>query len=125
MSRAKGKAVAYKGVIDLINTVYTQTFATANDTHAARTAAALTDNTTGEAPDGTIADVAVIALSTSDTYTDAAVNAAVNAVVDDVINAIGEIADQINKLTVDQANTAQFLNQLVDDLQAVDMIQVA
>lgn len=125
MSRAKGKAVAYKGVIDLINTVYTQTFATADNTHAARTAAALTDNSGGEAADGTIAEIADIALSTSDTYTDAAVNSAVNAAVEDISNAVKELSDQINKLIADQADTAAFLNQLVDDLQAVDMIQVA
>ncbi len=99
------------------STAITQTYSTADATHAARTAAALTDNTSGAAPDGTIADVANIALSTADTYTDTAVNNAVNAVVSDVKDAIGELADQINKLVSDQADTASFVNAVVDDLQ--------
>ena len=105
---------------------YTQTFSTANKTHANRTAAALTDNSGGSAsPGGTIAAIADIAISTSggNTYADAATNTAVNAVVDDIANAVEELADQINKLVVDQADTAQVANSLIDDLQSLGLFQ--
>lgn len=60
---------------------------------------ALTDNAGGSAsPTDTIAEIADIALSTSDTYTDAAVNAAVNAVVDDCANAIEVLAAKVNEI---------------------------
>jgi len=110
-------AVTPKGALRL-DTTYTQTYSTANATHANRTAAALTDNSGGEAADGTIAEIADIALSTSDTYTDSAVNTAVNAAVDDASNAVKELSDQINKVIADQVDTAQLLNSLIDDLQA-------
>ena len=105
---------------------YTQTYATANKAHANRTAAALTDNAGGTAtPNGTIDAIADITISTSggNTYADAATNTAVNAVVDDVANAVEELADQINKLIVDQADTAQVANSLIDDLQALGLFQ--
>lgn len=60
---------------------------------------ALTSNLGGsESPDGTISAIADIALSTSDTYTDAAVNAAVNAVVDDVENALEEVVAKLGEI---------------------------
>jgi hypothetical protein len=37
-------------------------------------------------------------------------------------NAVKELSDQINKLIVDQADTAQFVNALVDQLQARSVI---
>lgn len=46
--------------------------------------------------DGTLADVADIALSTTDTYTDAAVNAAVNAAVADVNLQLKELQTKLN-----------------------------
>lgn len=68
------------------------------------TTAALTDNSGGsESPDGTISEIEDIALSTSNTYTDAAVNAAVNAVVDDCANAIEELAAEHAKVVTDLA----------------------
>ena len=105
---------------------YTQTYATANKTHANRTAAALTDNSGGSAsPGGTIAAIADIAISTSggNTYADAATNTAVNALVDDAANAIEECAAQINNLVADQADTAQIVNSIIDDLQALGLVQ--
>ena len=103
---------------------YTQTYSTANKTHANRTAAALTDNSGGgDTPDGTIGEIVNINLSTSNTYTDSAVNGAVNAVVDDAANAIEECAAQINNLIADQADTAQIVNSIIDDLQALGLVQ--
>jgi hypothetical protein len=150
-------------------TALTQTYSTADATHAARTAAALTegagaiggtsdgdlpsltataatltDNSGGaDTPDGTIAVIADGVLSTSDTYTDAAVLVTVDAIVDDCANAVEECADQINKLIadnvalraairenseminatiVDQADTAQFVNTMADDLQTMQAL---
>ena len=48
--------------------------------------------------DGTIADVADIALSTSDTYTDAAVNAAVNGAVLDLNLQLKELQTKMNAI---------------------------
>ncbi len=102
----------------------TQTYSTADKTHANRTAAALTDNSGGaDTPDGTISEIADIALSTGDTYTDGAVNTAVNAVVDDCANAVEECADQINKVIADQIDTAKLLNSVIDDLQGLGLLQ--
>ncbi|MDF1666381.1 MAG: hypothetical protein P1V97_31825 [Planctomycetota bacterium] len=80
---------------------YTQTYSTADRTHAARTAAALTENggAIGGTNDGDLPDLS---------SPDAATNAA----------AIREIAIALNKLVVDQADTAQVVNAVVDDLQA-------
>jgi len=50
--------------------------------------------------DGTIADVADIALSTSDTYTDAAVNAAVNAAILDLNLQLKELQVKMNAILV-------------------------
>ena len=62
--------------------------------------AALTDNSGGSAtPGGTIAEIANIALSTGDAYTDAAVNTAVNAVVDDCANAVEELSAKVNAIS--------------------------
>lgn len=89
----------------------------------ALTSAALTDNSGGsDTPDGTIAEIANIALSTSNTYTDAAVNAAVNAVVDDCANAIEECADQINKLVADVASLHASLSSVIAKLEAAGII---
>ena len=99
----------------------TQTFATTSSTHAARTAATLTDNGGGAAANGTIDAIADIALSTGDTYTDSAVNTAVNALVTDTKDAVKELSDQINKLIADQVNSAQVLNLVIDDLQALGL----
>lgn len=59
--------------------------------------AKLTDSSTGSA-DGTVAEVADIALSTTDTYTDAAVNNAVNTALGTVNDNMAEMATRINQL---------------------------
>lgn len=83
---------------------YTQTYATPTRTHAARTAQALTDNSGGTAAD-TIPDVPAA-------YDEAT-----------VANIIASLVDEINKLRADQINTAQVLNQALDDLQANGLLQ--
>jgi hypothetical protein len=50
------------------------------------------------ATDGTIVDVAAIALSTSDTYTDAAVNTAVNTAITSVNLQLKELQDKVNDI---------------------------
>jgi hypothetical protein len=87
----------------------TQTYATTSATHAARTAAALTDNGGGAAADGTIAVITNAANAGS-------------ADVAPVADAIAELSDQISKLVTDQTNTAQVLNDLIDKLQTVGLI---
>ena len=100
----------------------TQTFSTVDATHALRTAAALTDNTTGAAPDGTIADLTAFAASVAwdgaTVFPSAADEAAIALIVTQTRDAVGELADQINKVIADQVDTASFLNSLVDALQA-------
>lgn len=77
---------------------YTQTYATATRTHAARTAASLTDNTGGTA------NTTVAAVSGSGD--DATIN-----------DNFADLAVMINNLIADNQNTAQVVNQLLDDLQ--------
>lgn len=90
---------------------------------ASVTAAALTDNSGGsDTPDGTIGQIADIALSTSDTYSDSAVNTAVNAVVDDCANAIEECAAQINALVADVTELQTQLNALIAALKAANLV---
>lgn len=88
---------------------FTQTYATADATHGARTAAALTDNSGGTATT-TLADV-----------TEA--NNAGSADRVPTEDAIASLAAQCNALRVDQLDTAQFLNSLVDALQAQGIIR--
>lgn len=81
-------------------TAYTQTYATADRTHAAPTAATLT-----------MADGA----GTNDNTIDAVTGDA------SVIAAFQEVVDEINKLIADVADTKQMVNSLVDDLQALGL----
>lgn len=57
----------------------------------------LTNSTSGTT-DGTVGPVADIALSTSNTYTDAAVNAAVNAAIAEVNNDLSELTTKLNEI---------------------------
>lgn len=79
---------------------YTQTFATADKTHAARTATAVT-NAFGTA-NGTFEDTS---------GTSAA-----------IANNFAECSTSINALIADLADTAQLVNSLVDDLQALGLV---
>lgn len=58
---------------------------------------ALTDSTGGTA-NNTVAAVADIALSTADTYTDAAVNTAVNAAIATVNDDLADLAGKVNEI---------------------------
>jgi len=80
---------------------YTQTYATADRTHAAPTAAALTVSDGAGTNDNTIGAI------TGDAS---------------VIAAVQEIADEINKLIADVADVKQMVNAIVDDLQAFGLV---
>lgn len=93
---------------------FTQTYATADRTHAARTAAALTDSVAGSV--GTtlsaIPDPALAPLSATVLRDDL-----VNNVLPKIRNALSSIADQVNKERTDALDTAQLANSILDDLQ--------
>lgn len=81
---------------------YVQTYATADRTHAARTAAGLTPQAHSGTPDTTLA-------------------ATGTTVIDDNFH---EVSLELDRLRADQIDTAQFLNALVDHLQALNIIQI-
>ena len=83
---------------------FTQTYSTATRTHASPTAAALTDSSGGTA------DQTVAAVSGSGADID-------------INNNFAELADEVNKLITDLANTKQVVNQMLDDLQANGLLQ--
>jgi hypothetical protein len=80
---------------------YTQTYATADKTHAAPTAATLTVSDGAGTNDNTIGAITADA---------------------SVIAAVQELADEINKLVADVADVKQFANSIVDDLQAQGIV---
>lgn len=80
---------------------YTQTYSTADKTHAARTASTLT------VTDG---------VGTNDKTIDAITDNA------STIAAVQELAAAVNALIVDLADTAGVVNALVDDLQALGLV---
>lgn len=80
---------------------YTQTYATADKTHANPTAAVLTVSDGAGTNDGTIGAITADA---------------------SVIAAVQELAAQINKLVADDADTKQLLNAVIDDLQALGLL---
>lgn len=90
---------------------YTQTYSTADKTHAAPTAATLTDNSGGGATDNTIGAIAGVDGTGS--------NAAGLTTTRD---AIAELADEINKLVADMADVKQLVNSVIDDLQALGLV---
>lgn len=83
---------------------YTQTYATATRTHAAPTAAALTDSSTGTASQ----TIGAIAGSGAD--------AGIN-------NNFASVTDEINKLIADLANLKQLANSMIDDFQLNGLLQ--
>lgn len=87
---------------------YTQTFATADKTMAARTAAALTNNTGGTV------STTLAAITAGAAYTQADMLA--------VKNALASLADQVNKQRTDDLDTANVVNSLIDDLQALGLV---
>lgn len=82
-------------------TAFTQTYATADKTHANPTAAALTVTDGAGTNDGTIGAITADA---------------------SVIAAVQELADQIAKLVADDADTKQLVNSVIDDLQALGLL---
>lgn len=97
-----GTTVGFFGVTPATRpTAYTQTYATADKTHAAPTAAALTVTDGAGTNDGTI-----------DAITDNA----------STITAVQELADQINKLVADVADVKQLVNSVIDDLQILGIV---
>ncbi len=92
-------------------TAYTQTFATADDTHAARTALTMTDST-GSTPDNTVVALSVVGGSGASTAQEGEIN-----------DNFSDVTDEINKLIVDLADTAELLNSVIDDLQANGILQ--
>lgn len=87
---------------------YTQTFATADKTMAARTAATLTNNTGGTV------STTLAAITAGAAYTQADMTA--------VKNALASLADQVNKIRTDDLDTANVVNSLIDDLQALGLV---
>lgn len=81
---------------------YTQTYSTATLTHSNPTASALTDSTGGTA------DQTLVAITGSGD--DANIN-----------NNFADLADEVNKLITDLANTKQVLNQVIDDQQTLGL----
>ena len=98
---------------------YTQTYSTADKTHAARTASTLTDNSGGTA-DTTIALIPPV--STPAMPGSEADIAEVNAMASAIRDAIADLAAQVNNLITDQQDTAQALNSVIDDLQALGLL---
>lgn len=116
-----GTTLGFYGVAAVARpSAYTQTFATADKTMAARAAAALTDNTGGTA-DTTIAAIPdpADAPASADALRDDLVANALPA----LRNAIADIAAQVNNLRTDERDTASVVNSLVDDLQALGLVQ--
>lgn len=115
-----GSEVGFYGVTPVARPgAITQTYATADKTHAARTAAALTDNSGGSA-DTTLAAIP----NPADTPVTA------DSLRDDIVandlppirNNFADLADQINKLRNDQLDTAQIVNAVIDDLQSQGLL---
>jgi hypothetical protein len=119
--QASGRSLGFYGVTPVARpSALTQTYSTADRTHAARTAAALTDNTTG-----TITTTLAALPNPADAP------ATADALRDDLVanlipvlrNALATLTDQVNKIRTDQLDTAQFVNSLVDDLQLLGLEQ--
>ncbi len=88
---------------------YTQTYATADRTIAARTAAAITNNTGGTV------STTFAAITAGAAYAQADMTA--------VKDALASIADQFNKLRNDHLDTTQGLNSVIDDGQTLGLLQ--
>ena len=85
-------------------TAFTQTYLTADKTHAARTAQALTDNSGGTA-----------------SQILAAITGGGAGCEDATKNAIASLADDLNKVRADQLDTAQAVNSLIDLLESLGL----
>lgn len=83
---------------------YTQTYATADKTHAAPTATTLTHTAVGGTADGTLVDC-------TSSYSEAAVE-----------ENFKELATTINLLIADVADVKQLVNSVIDDLQNLGLV---
>jgi len=83
---------------------FTQTYSATSLTHQSRSASSLTDSTGGTS-DGTVSAV-------SGTGDDGTIN-----------DNFKELTEQLNNLITDQRNTAQVLNELIDQLQSYGLAQ--
>lgn len=100
--------LAFFGATPIVKpTGITQTFATADGTHAARTAVALTDSAAGT-PGTTIGP-----LADGTTYANDVAAIRTN---------FSSLAVEHNKLIVDLADTAQLLNFVIDKLQLLGLL---
>lgn len=91
---------------------YTQNFATADKTHAARTAAALTDSVGGSVT------TTVAAISNASGGNVSALVTQLNGtVLPEIRNALSSLLDQINKGRVDALDSSEALNAVIDDVQ--------
>jgi hypothetical protein len=100
---------------------YTQSYSTANKTHAARTAATLTDNT-GQSAVGTLPQIDV-QIQPGGAPGQGADPNGLNAALGSIAVAVASLAAQVNKLIADQADTAQIVNSVIDDLQTLGLLQ--
>jgi len=124
---------------------YTQTYATADKTHANPTAAALTDSSGGAAGATLAAETLPTALTHAVGTADATVDdvggsfnqttlnnnfkelttsqAANRAQLSLLRDAVASLAAQVNAIIVDHADTKQLVNSVIDDLQAYGLFQ--
>jgi len=101
-----GTTVGFYGVTPTTRpTAYTQTYSTADKTHANPTATALTHSAVGGTADGTLVDC-------TNSYSEAAVE-----------ENFKECATAINAIIVDLADLKQLVNSVIDDLQAIGLLQ--
>lgn len=144
-----GKDVAHE-VIALLNqsagsagTTYTQTYSTADRTHANLTSATLTDSTggtpgstlaaatnttsltladgagTNDGTIGAVTDAATSLAAIQELAAQLAIQRSLNTV---LINAVSSLAAQVNALRVDLIDAKQLANAIVDDLQAAGVV---
>ena len=97
-----GGVSAWESLHSGVGSAYTQTYATASATHPNATAAALTDNS-GGSPDATLE-----AIGTS--YSQSAIR-----------NNFADLAAMLNKDTADILDLKKLVNQIIDDLQALNI----
>jgi hypothetical protein len=102
MARSRGGAGYLTHAVGYpVASAYTQTYSTADKTHANPTASTLTVSDGAGTNDNTIGAITADA---------------------SVIAAVQELADEINKLVADVADTKQLCNSIIDDLQAAGIV---
>lgn len=117
--RGTGQKIGFWNAAPIVRpSAYTQTFATANKTHAARTAAALTDNVAG-----TVGTTLAAIPDPADTpaSADALRDDLVSNVLPKIRDALSSIADQTNKERTDALDTAELVNSWIDDAQLMGL----